>query len=71
MKDNVKFCRVIFNKADPVIFFCVFFYLSECSATEQRLYILSAMQRFHEKTCIQFRPRTIERDYIVITEGEG
>ncbi|XP_038068797.1 balbiani ring protein 3-like [Patiria miniata] len=38
---------------------------------DQRLYILSAMQRFHEKTCIQFRPRTIERDYIVITEGEG
>ncbi|XP_022083990.1 zinc metalloproteinase nas-36-like isoform X2 [Acanthaster planci] len=40
-------------------------------STEQRVFILSAMQRFHEKTCIQFRPRTIERDYIVITEGEG
>ncbi|XP_071480298.1 zinc metalloproteinase nas-14-like [Diadema antillarum] len=33
--------------------------------------ILDAMQRFHEMTCIRFRPRTIERDYILFTQSLG
>ncbi|XP_063970709.1 uncharacterized protein LOC129282127 [Lytechinus pictus] len=33
--------------------------------------ILAGMQRFHEKTCIRFVPRTIERDYIFFTQNLG
>ncbi|XP_045131019.1 zinc metalloproteinase nas-4-like isoform X1 [Portunus trituberculatus] len=33
--------------------------------------IAKAMSEFHEKTCIRFVPRTIEKDYIHILKGDG
>ena len=33
--------------------------------------IAKAMLEFHEKTCIRFVPRTIEKDYIHILKGDG
>ncbi|KAG0728877.1 Zinc metalloproteinase nas-13 [Chionoecetes opilio] len=43
------------------------------SATDKfaRGTIAKAMLEFHEKTCIRFVPRTIEKDYIHILKGDG
>ncbi|XP_033104243.1 balbiani ring protein 3-like isoform X2 [Anneissia japonica] len=38
---------------------------------DERKLILAAMDRYHEKTCIQFRPRTNEKDYILISRKIG
>jgi len=37
----------------------------------QRKLIGKAMKIYHEKTCIRFKPRTNERDYIYIMKGKG
>ena len=37
----------------------------------QRSVIKGAMKVYHEKTCIKFRPRNSERDYIHIKKGRG
>ena len=45
---------------------------SHCIAADNhKKHILGAMQRFHEKTCIRFVPRTIERDYVLFTQSLG
>ncbi|XP_071824476.1 uncharacterized protein [Apostichopus japonicus] len=37
---------------------------------EKRI-IFGAMQRFHDESCVKFRKRTIEPDYLFITPGKG
>ena len=41
------------------------------SATSQVNLILDAMKAFKNKTCIEFIPRTTEKDYISIIRGSG
>ncbi|CAL4227624.1 unnamed protein product, partial [Meganyctiphanes norvegica] len=38
---------------------------------QERATIAIAMKSYHEKTCLRFVPRTIERDYIHILKGDG
>ncbi|XP_071959068.1 uncharacterized protein [Antedon mediterranea] len=38
---------------------------------DERKLIVNAMERYHETTCIQFRPRTNEKDYILISRKVG
>ncbi|XP_072024466.1 uncharacterized protein [Amphiura filiformis] len=39
--------------------------------SDSKLAVLAAMQRFHDRTCIRFRPRTIEEDFIYVGPGQG
>lgn len=41
------------------------------SDTEERGVIAKAFSEYHKNTCIKFRPRTTEVDYIHITKGNG
>ena len=66
LKSNVKrqYRRSVLF-ADTVLYFAcyqaLFLHGLFSTDTDSKLAVLAAMQRFHEKTCIRFRPRTIEK----------
>ncbi|ROT75216.1 putative zinc metalloproteinase [Penaeus vannamei] len=45
--------------------------ISQTYDESERATIAKAMSEYHEKTCIRFVPRTIEKDYIHILKGDG
>uniref|UniRef100_A0A0P4WFQ3 Peptidase M12A domain-containing protein n=1 Tax=Scylla olivacea TaxID=85551 RepID=A0A0P4WFQ3_SCYOL len=55
----------------PIMFYSFFSVVSRSTDKFARGTIAKAMSEFHEKTCIRFVPRTIEKDYIHILKGDG
>lgn len=49
----------------------VIYYAVDASLSSKLTLIKEAIQHYHENTCIKFKPRTNEADYVVLYSGDG
>ena len=47
------------------------FFHKFCADREERLIIKRGMRNIMDKSCIEFVPRTTEKDYVIIVNGKG